>query len=682
MAERTAKQRRGLLLMKRILAGILTIAYLFTLTLSNGRSVSVFASEQEVEETSTISPSERSSYDDYRKLNGSVPEGEGVYRLAASGFGVTKGRIEQNDADGRPVALVQSEGTIDASIDLEQAGLYEIVVEYRSDGGSNRQFEFDLRINGESPFHQAKSFTLPKLWENNLAQEGTFERDALGNELQPAQREVMSWQSRVLSDVEGYYAQPFLFRFDAGNNTLTLHFRHGNIAVSGIVLSPHQEPEDYRTVASHYETDTSTPLGVFQKIEGESAVTRSDPALKPTSDRSSSMTSPDNGARAIVLNTIGQHNWRYIGQSMTWRIDVPSAGLYQIGARVRQNLIRGASVSRRVRVNGQVPFQELDRFRFAYHDTWTVETFGNDDDPFLIYLEEGPNDITLEATTTYPEVIRSLQSLVTELSLLYRDIIMITGIDPDGYRDYQLDRQIDGFADRLVGLREDVAEAILLAGSEGFDNSSQAVVLGELDRQLTGFSESMDTIPSRLNPFKDNISALGRWIFQMKEQPLEIDYLFIKSPDVASPEANGTVWEKFIFTIQLFLSSFVNDYNAVSASDPGSVRALEVWIALIRPRPGTDPQTHWWTMTSSAKEQHPGQCQSCPDGADSGDTDRQRSRHRHFHPSADRDHQSGRAQRSGLTCRDSTASMRLPGDFTNRFDGPVPSIWMRPTGSR
>lgn len=519
------------------------------------------------------------TYESYFKESKDFPSGKTAFNIDASGFIVVNGEIRPDYAGKPAVAVLSDSGEAEVTFELKDKGLYEIGLEYNSTGGSNRQFEFELEINGETPFLQAGTLTLSKQWENVTASRNAFETDSKGNELQPSQREVISWQNKKLSDVEGYYAKPYLFKFNAGQNSIKIIFRRGNIALTRITLSPQTEKAMYKTVSETLYSGFKASEGYFQKLEGEFATIKSDPVLKPTSDRSSSYTSPDNGAQTIKLNTIGQHNWRYIGQSITWVINAPQSGLYQIGARARQDTVRGSSVSRKISVNGEVPFREFEGYKFPFSDSWYVDTFGPGDKGYLVYLKKGANTITLEAVTSYPEVILSLQELVTELSLLYRDIIMITGINPDSYRDYQLEKQIIDFTKKLTNLQTKVSSAIALANENGFDSSSQAIVLGELDRQLTGFIGSTDTIPSRLNPYKDNISALGRWIYQLKEQPLEIDYIFIKSPDVAEPEANGNIWDKIVFNVELFVSSFFNDYNAVAASDKAESKTLEVWIA-------------------------------------------------------------------------------------------------------
>lgn len=59
--------------------------------------------------------------------------------------------------------------------------------------------------------------------------------------------------------------------------------------------------------------------------------------------------------------------------------------------------------------------------------------------------------------------------------------------------------------------------------------------------QLDGFLKDVDTIPQRLSNFSSNISSLSAWMLNLKNQPLEIDYLRIQSEDVAVPEGQRRV---------------------------------------------------------------------------------------------------------------------------------------------
>src|SRR5699024_12167794 len=81
------------------------------------------------------------------------------------------------------------------------------------------------------------------------------------------------------------------------------------------------------------------------KRDWSSDVCSSDLTLYAVNDRSSPATEPYDVSK-IRMNAIGGYNWRWPGQWITWQIDVPEDGLYQIGVKNKQNTLR--SEERRV----------------------------------------------------------------------------------------------------------------------------------------------------------------------------------------------------------------------------------------------------------------------------------------------------------------------------------------------
>ena len=99
--------------------------------------------------------------------------------------------------------------------------------------------------------------------------------------------------------------------------------------------------------------------------------------------------------------------------------------------------------------------------------------------------------------------------------------------------------------------------------------------------QLDGFLKDVDTIPQRLSNFSSNISSLSAWMLNLKNQPLEIDYLRIQSEDVAVPKANAGFFQTLSYMAKQFAGSFVMDYNSIGDTT-AAAEALDVWIGLGR----------------------------------------------------------------------------------------------------
>src|SRR5690606_30516224 len=85
------------------------------------------------------------------------------------------------------------------------------------------------------------------------------------------------------------------------------------------------------------------------------------------------------------------------GDSITWEVIVPEEGLYTLTFKGRQSLQRGVTSYRRLYINGEVPYKEMNAIGFDYSSDMTNYTIANSDgEPYLFYFKEGSNTITLE----------------------------------------------------------------------------------------------------------------------------------------------------------------------------------------------------------------------------------------------------------------------------------------------
>ena len=110
----------------------------------------------------------------------------------------------------------------------------------------------------------------------------------------------------------------------------------------------------------------------------------------------------------------------------------------------------GGFVSRALKINGEYPFEEAKSLRFSYTDDWVTKMVGPDDDPYLFYLKEGDNILTMEVVLgSLAEVTRIMQDSIYTLNTIYRNILTLTGPKPDIYRDYNFDVLLDASIEEM-----------------------------------------------------------------------------------------------------------------------------------------------------------------------------------------------------------------------------------------
>lgn len=466
-------------------------------------------------------------------------------------------------------------GTIHWEVDVPEEGLYNMQIRYFPIEGKSSSIERELLINGEVPFQGASTLTFPRIWTDELDE---IRRDNRGNDLRPKQIENPIWNEVELQDNEGYYNEPYLFYFEEGKNTISFVSAREPMLIDYIKIYQTEEVPFYEEVKETYEEMGYQPTSDHMiKIQGEDATLKSDPTLYAINDRSSPATEPYDVSK-IRMNAIGGYNWRWPGQWITWEVEVPEDGLYVIGIKNKQDTLRGVVSTRKVTINNEMPFKELEKVTFNYDNNWKMDVLG-DEEPYLFYLKEGINEIRMEVTLgDLAPLLRTVESSVLELNHMYRKILMITGPTPDPYRDYELDKRIPEMTEvfaRQSEILKDVANKMVeLTGETG----DQTAMLKTMSNQLDDFVKRPETIQRRLDSFKINVGGLGTWILTVREQPLTIDYIIVASPDQEMPKAEASFLRKAVHEVGAFLYSFIEDYNSIGNVTEDEDEAITVWI--------------------------------------------------------------------------------------------------------
>lgn len=468
-------------------------------------------------------------------------------------------------------------GAVTWEVHVPEAGFYNIGIRYYNVEGKNSEIERGLLIDGETPFIEASSMFLQRVWKNET---DAVERDAQDNDIRPRQIEQAMWQDSVLRDVTGYYQEPYSFYFSTGKHTLTLTSVREPVVIDTITLFQYERPIDYEDQLNIYEQHGYEPVAesTMIKVQGEDAAIKSHPTLYPIMDRSPTV-EPYHVSH-MRMNAIGGNNWRMPGQWIEWTVEVPEDGLYQLAFKSKQQFARGMTSTRALTIDGEAPFQEATELAFNYSADWNMTVLGEAEQgaPYLFYLAEGEHDIRLEVTLgELSPVLRTVEASILELNALYREIISFTGVVPDPYRDYQLDERIPGMKDELEKHSQIIGEvAAYMEGIEG-ETSDRTALLHTLVYQLQDMADKPETVPSRVETFKTNVGALGTWMFSVKEQPLSIDYFILSAPEVELPRAKATFWEKLVHEILAFFASFFTNYDQIGTMEETD-DAVTVWV--------------------------------------------------------------------------------------------------------
>ena len=530
------------------------------------------------------------TYDGYLRAHADAKAAKESVKVDVSAF---EGDAEvRQDAEGSDYVYTGDGSHVTWKVPISQSGMYNVKIEYMAMESRGVDLEREFHINGERPFSGAGQLTFNRLWTD--AKE--VEKDNQGNDIRPSQKEVFAWQTAYFKDDMGYNVEPYEFYFEEGENTISLLAINEPTGIRAIELVPVQVKKTYKEYISEKpEVQMSDEARNWSvTIQGESAALRSSPSLYARYDRSSPDTVPYS-VENTILNYIGGDPWRTAGQWIEWSFEVPEDGYYTISVKARQAYQRGAVSARSLYIDGEIPFEEADTISFDYNTSWDLYTLsGEDGEAFRFYLKEGVHTIRLEATLgEMGTILSQMEESIYRLNLIYRKLLVLTGVNPDRFRDYNLAKvypdaikAMDLESKRLYKLVDDT---VAITGQK----SDRVAVAQTLAKQLERFVDNNDMITKQFTNFKDNITSLGTAMQNMSECKLDIDMIIVSGDKASLPKVRDGFLAKAFHEIRSCATSYFVDYNSLGNKyEEGDEEDLiEVWIVT-----GRDQSTVLKTM--------------------------------------------------------------------------------------
>ena len=476
-------------------------------------------------------------------------------------------------------------------ITVEQPGLYELKVSYLCLGGNEIKVQRKLTIDGETPYEEANNLCFYRVFEEEVQPDGKMRVNAINDEVWPHMIEKRVWQTVRAVDQQAIYVDPLQFYLSAGEHEIVLEYVDqpvvlGNIAFVSPVRYPTYAEKRAEWQAAGYKNVSADTI---VKLQAEDSAWRSENVIRRESD-ADPLTEPKSGANR-VLNIVGGYRWRLGNAAVSWDIDVPESGLYAIHLKVLQTTDPGMPSYRQIMIDGEIPFEEMKLYSFPYDSHWYGDTLrGADGTPYCFYLEKGTH--TLTATVKLGpigEIMRRTEKDTTYLGRMQREIVKITGTEPDYNYEYDLYRTMPELSGQLSYLAGRLQESADLLASISNETTSMENNFRQIIDQLHFFSEDVDRIPKALSDLDNAQSNLGTYISTIEKCPMAMDYLMLSSPDVtmdiATSIATSNFLQRMAVTGENFLASFTKDYDSVGliVDDSGAknqeTTVLNVWIA-------------------------------------------------------------------------------------------------------
>lgn len=475
-------------------------------------------------------------------------------------------------------------------VEVAEDGFYNLSLEYYPVEGKNSDIERSIFVDGELPYKELALISFQRIWRYDM-ERGTdengsasyeWERDNQGNQSRPSMVEEPQWQTELVYDSDGYITAPLSFYLTKGKHIISLMSLREPMLIHSLSFSNQAATKPYAEVKAQQDTaGAKDAAGQLVTIEGENATRSSSQMLYPIQDQSSPAVSPSS-AKELLNNTIGGNSWRLVGQWIEWDFDVQETGYYHISLYDCQNFVHGVYVSRKILIDGRVPFSEMEAYGFNYGQSWREDVLQDPEgNPYSFYLEEGHHTLRMEVVLgDFSDIISEVQDCVQQLNGIYREVIKITGVSPDTYRDYQIERTLPGLNAELTAVHDQLDAAI--ANLEGLTgkNSDKLTVLLTMRDQLKELMEDGDYFVRVINAYKINVRACGNWVSQVIAQPLAVDRINVYSADQKPAYAHTSFFAKAGYECRRLFYSFVIDYNQIGnvSENADDGETITLWI--------------------------------------------------------------------------------------------------------
>ena len=494
---------------------------------------------------------------------------------------------EVDGPDGAPMQALRlgtGDHTVTWTVEVPADGLYELEITYFNEGGNEAKIQRRLTIDGVVPFEEANNLSLYRRYQEKADTIGRL--NSINDEVWPRQEEIRLWQTVRVADGQGIWVDPLRFHLTAGTHEISLSYVDQPVILGEVVFVTPKTHPAYADVKADYEAKGYKPVSedVQVKLQAENSLWRSENVIRRESD-ADPRTEPRSGANR-ALNIVGGWRWRLGNAAVTWEFEAPETGLYTLTLKVSQAQDAGMPSYRQVMIDGEIPFEEMSLYAFPYDRNWYGETLHDENgEPYLFYLEAGRHTLTMTVKLgPIGEVMMRTEEDTAYLSAVTREIVKITGTEPDYNYEYDLYRTMPGLSAQLTYLSGRLQETADILAEISNETTSMENNYRQIIDQLDSFAEDVDRIPRALSDLDNAQSNLGTYISSMEKCPLSVDYIVLSAPGNEVEVKASNFFERLMVTGENFIASFYKDYDSVGlivdegAEGMEDVTILDVWI--------------------------------------------------------------------------------------------------------
>lgn len=504
----------------------------------------------------------------------------GLIEIRADAFGLPLAVSEIAKLYEKPSVVLKVGDRIHFEVSIPADGQYIVSFDMMAADTFFSAPEGQLKVDGIIS-EATRRIVFPIFYKNST---DTFPQDRYGNDALIRQVKLTHWARIPIQDANFGLKYPVQLQLPRGQHTFDFEATKESLYLGSIYFEQFSNYPDYSQYVDQNQAADSS--GVSITLEAESPSYKNDTSVRPTNSRNLTVTPYD--TYRLLLNTLGGESWDTSGTTVYYEFNVPAAGMYEITLRALQNTKNNFTVFRRITINGQIPFEQLNEVPFNYSATWSNTTLGGDA-PYKIYLSKGRNILGIQATNApYNTAIENIKQALIDINTLSLEIKKLTGNQVDRYKEWVISDYIPDIKERLLTIADNLQkDKDLLERINKTGGSEEVLAYQMAIDNLHFLAQEPDKIPIYMNRFSEGSGSaaqlLGKLLPQLQSQPLALDKIYIHSPNVDIPQVSIPFYQSFAEGTKRFIHSFQPDpYQSISAGPD----ELEVWVN--RPRQYVD----------------------------------------------------------------------------------------------
>ncbi len=472
---------------------------------------------------------------------------------------------------GRDVLRLVEGDTISFNVDVSTSGLYQLAIDFYSLSDDYLDMELAVTINDSLPYEEASQVVLYKHW----GQVAGFSEDRYGNDFYGEQVQIQEWLKQDFYDPMGLFLEPLAFYFETGVQEVRFTLVKGEILLGDIFVSGRSELLSYQEYSAG-KTLTSDEL----LIETEAEIPDYKNAANIQAGVSRSVGVTPFSVRYLKLNTISGTSYNSQREMVAYSVDIEQAGYYYISFKAKQSNNVNAAVFRSLRINGEIPFAEAAFVKFEYDTSWQNVTVGDGENPYLIYLNQGVNEISLTVNLSpYQKAYYEIEDILEYVNELALDVKKLTGNQLDENRDWEISDYLPNVVEELENaslvLNTIYEELNALTVSDKLSEAASMIKIAI--RNLNLLAEEPNDIPKNINLLSTSQESIASTLRSatslLLNSPLDLDKFYVHT-DVKLERANANFFVRFWVNIKRFFLSFFDERYQVSPDDD----ELVVWV--------------------------------------------------------------------------------------------------------